>query len=556
MIKALTPADPKALKHIYDAHKLRQSTPAHDIPQPEILAEEDLPDIEGRVSPETLTELADGIEAGDRSNRLTAISRELFSRGINTQEVFSILVNSHGAMEVALEHRGRNDDKAITFLWRHIVLKTQDSYFDPREMFDDLDAEIEIKPEFKAKTISSGIVTNLPPRPWVLANRIMLGAVTAILATGGIGKSVYAIATGIAICLGKVITGETIRQSKRVWILNNEDDENELHRRVAATCQRFGIALDSLDGRLYINSGADTPWQVARRMDQNKTIVRTNTVEMIIEQIRDLGIGVLVVDPFVSTHTASENSNDEIQQVITIYKRIAAETGCAIVIVHHTSKSGGDSEAHAGNADSSRGASALINACRFAYTLARMSHNTADALGIDNEERRRMIRIDSAKANYALPDKEATWFRLDTVELSNGDHVGVPVPYDMNALTAEAIRSKEEAKHEKQQQRLNDIAEAFDSLGGDRVARNVLIEKLRPVWGLKESATRGHVVDCLPLRGTDPDFFPAEGDAHLSGRWRLWAEKDNPTNERSPSYVCREAISDEEHPIAGIADED
>ncbi|MCG7898947.1 MAG: helicase RepA family protein [Candidatus Thiodiazotropha weberae] len=556
MNNELTAADSGALQRIYSAHKPRQSTPACDIPQPEIIPEEELPDIEGRVSRETLAELAEGIEASDRSNRLAAISRELFSRGFIKQEVFSILANSHGAMEVALEHRGRNDDKAITFLWRHIVLKTQDSYFDPREMFEDLDAEIEIDPKFKAKTISSGIVTDLPPRPWILANRIMSGAVTAVLATGGVGKSVYAITTGIAICLGKEITGEKIRHSKRVWILNNEDDENELHRRVAATCQRFDIALDSLEGRLYINSGAEIPWQVARRTDQNKAIVMTNTVKMIVEQIRNLGIGVLIVDPFVSTHTVSENSNDEIQQVITFYKRIAAETGCAIVIVHHTSKSGGDSEAHAGNADSSRGASALINACRFAHTLARMSSNTADDLGIDSEERRRMIRIDSAKANYALPDKEASWFRLDTVELPNGDQVGVPAPFDLNLLTAEAIRAKEEKKHEKRQQYLDDIAEAFDSLGGDRVARNVLIEKLMSVWNLKESATRGHVVECLPLRGTNPDFFPAEGDALQSGRWRLWAEKDNPTNERSPSYVCREAISDEEHPIAGIADED
>ncbi|MES9842739.1 MAG: AAA family ATPase [Candidatus Thiodiazotropha endolucinida] len=552
MVNTLKVAPPNALKRIYEAHKPRQSTPDRDIPQPDLLPEDELPIIDGRVSADALRELREGIIADDRSRRLTAISHELFDSGFNDQQVFSILVDSHGAMDVALAHRNQNQNKAIDYLWQHIALKTTGSYRDPKEMFEDLDAVIdidEIDKRFIAKTISNVDVSAIPPRPWILANRIMSGAVTAILATGGVGKSVYAIVTGIAICLDKEITGENIRRSKCVWIINNEDDEYELHRRVAATCHRFNIPPELLEGRLYINSGADIPWQVARRTVEGKEIVKTKIVNYIIEQIRNLDIGVLIVDPFVSTHTASENSNDEIQQVINIYKRIAAETGCAVVIVHHTSKSGGDTEAHAGNAESARGASALINACRFAFTLARMSQKTADDLGIDKEERRRMVRIDSAKANYALPDKQATWFRLDTVELPNGDHVGVPVPFDLNTIAAILNQAKEQEKVERRQGYLDDIAEALDELGGMRVTRRSTVERLRRMWGVSETAARGRVDGILPVRSESPGFIPAEGRTMTNGRWHMWLEK-HPTNPTAAVSVYREQITEEQSPSA------
>ncbi|WP_316367692.1 AAA family ATPase [Candidatus Thiodiazotropha sp. CDECU1] len=570
MINTLTVASPDALNQIYDAHKPRQSTPDRDIPQPDLLPEDELPIIDDRVSADTLRELREGIIADDRSLRLTSISHELFDSGFNDQQVLSILVDSHGAMDVALAHRNKIQNKAIDYLWQHIVLKTTGSYRDPKEMFEDLGAPNDIDgidKRFIAKTICSVDISTIPPRQWILANRIMSGAVTAIFATGGVGKSIYAIVTGIAICLDKEITGEKIRYSKRVWIINNEDEEYELHRRVAATCQHFDIHPELLEGRLYMNTGADIPWQVARRTVEGKTIIKTKIVNYIIEQIQNLDIGVLIVDPFVSTHTAAENSNDEIQQVINIYKQIAAETGCAVVIVHHTSKSGSDSEAHAGNADSSRGASALINACRFAFTLARMNTKTAEDLGIDKEERRRMIRIDSAKANYALPDKEATWLRLDTVALPNGDHVGVPAPYDLKSITAEVTRAKEQEKVDKRQDYLKQIAEALDELGGLRVTRKSLVDRLRRIWGVGETAARARVEDSLPILSDSPSFSPIGGKTMFNGLWHMWIEK-HPTNPTATVHVCREHITEEQlpttpggtdtnsHNSAGSADDD
>jgi peptide/nickel transport system substrate-binding protein len=58
----------------------------------------------------------------------------------------------------------------------------------------------------------------------------------------------------------------------------------------------------------------------------------------------------------------SENSNEEIEQVIGTIQYIAHETGCSIDLVHHSLKSHShNSEVHAGDMNAARGASSLID---------------------------------------------------------------------------------------------------------------------------------------------------------------------------------------------------
>jgi hypothetical protein len=96
-----------------------------------------------------------------------------------------------------------------------------------------------------------------------------------------------------------------------------------------------------------------------------------------------------------------------------------------------------DSPAHthkgmitAGDADARRGASAVRDAGRLDYTVIPMSEDEANAFGIEPEERRFYLRLDSAKVNLLPPAARAQWFRLVDVRLGNattdypeGDHV-------------------------------------------------------------------------------------------------------------------------------------
>ncbi len=94
---------------------------------------------------------------------------------------------------------------------------------------------------------------------------------------------------------------------------------------------------------------------------------------------------------------------------------MAVKHDIAIDTPHHARKGANGP----GNADAGRGASSMKDAARLVYTLARMTPEEAQALGIAEKERRYLIRMDSGKVNIAPPLDEAKWFRLVGVPLGN-----------------------------------------------------------------------------------------------------------------------------------------
>lgn len=74
-----------------------------------------------------------------------------------------------------------------------------------------------------------------------------------------------------------------------------------------------------------------------------------------------------------------------------------------------------------------RGASALLAAMRMARTLNTMSTTEANKGGVDEAERRLHFRADIGKTNLSLPAARADWFRLESIDLHNGEPGGVGV---------------------------------------------------------------------------------------------------------------------------------
>jgi hypothetical protein len=111
-----------------------------------------------------------------------------------------------------------------------------------------------------------------------------------------------------------------------------------------------------------------------------------------------------------------------IDKVAWCLQRIADKTGCAVGVVHHTRKPSGTSRL---DVDSSRGASALVNAARIAHVLQTMTENEAKTYGISAAQRGWYMRLDNAKANLQPPADAAYWFRKQSLTIPNGDEVGV-----------------------------------------------------------------------------------------------------------------------------------
>jgi len=270
--------------------------------------------------------------------------------------------------------------------------------------------------------------TRIPPRQWLYKPDYIRGFVSLINSTGGVGKSSLVIAEALA-----MVTGQQLLHTKckplSVWYWNGEDPLDELQRRFAATQKHYGVVFGDIGARLFINSGRDMPMVLVSETARGKTDVDEICVQSIISEINHNKIDVLIVDPFVNSHRVDENNNGDIDLVVKTFARIAAETNCAVMLVHHSRKTNGNEQ----TVEDGRGASALLAAVRSGRSINTMTKTEAESAGIDAIERRKYFRTNNGKANLSLPVGDATGFKLESIDLCNdfpfGDSIGVVTPW-------------------------------------------------------------------------------------------------------------------------------
>ncbi|MXO75010.1 AAA family ATPase [Altererythrobacter aerius] len=258
---------------------------------------------------------------------------------------------------------------------------------------------------------------SLPRRQWLMGHWLLRGEVTAIIAPGGTGKSTIGNTIALSLASGQPLLGKPIhRGPQAVWIFNLEDGPDELNRQLSAACAYHGIGPADCGDRLHLDSGLVQPLCTASE-DRDGFTLAEEVFAQLAATIRERGIATVIVDPFVSSHAVRESSNEAIDAITKRWKRLAQETGSAIVLVHHTRKLGGREV----TAEDGRGAVALRDAARVVLPINPMGDKEAEELGIVNpQERRSLVRIDTGKANRAPPDA-ATWIKLESQSLDNGD---------------------------------------------------------------------------------------------------------------------------------------
>jgi hypothetical protein len=207
-------------------------------------------------------------------------------------------------------------------------------------------------------------------------------------------------------------------------MLNLEDPQDEIDRRVTALALRYNLTNKDVAGRLFCSPPERTV-SIASVGDDGFSVVHPDE-KQIIERVRDENIGVLGVDPFAESHDLEENSNPAMIKAAASWRRVARAGNCSVVLAHHVRKGLVES------IEAARGAKALTDSARIGLLLSTMTEEDASALGISAEDRLHFVRLDDAKANMAARAPKASWFQLTNVTLDNadgiypdGDRVGV-----------------------------------------------------------------------------------------------------------------------------------
>ena len=401
-----------------------------------------------------------------------------------------------------------------------------------RAVADQLTADKGSENEFQPKTISLDFdPEKIPARDWVVQNSLLRGHLSVLVGPGGVSKSTYTLLELILIAAkGARSTTDLIGQVMyrgNVLLINNEDDESEIKRRIAGIMIEYGITPKDLNERFFYESGYG-----AKRLVADETIdgavVRTPFVDELVKYITDHNICVATIDPFVSTHRSNENDNSKIDDVTQVYKEISAKTGCTQRLVHHTRKGAGREGA---TIEDSRGGKALSDGCRVGEILLPLSKNEQDFYGLSDDEARSIVRMDSGKANYSKKGA-GVYFQLKSVKLPNGDWVGVPRRIEL------------EEKQKGKTDRSAEIATTMTQCVADKVGLNggkIKWAEIRASYmntsGVGKT-TANDDVTLLPMgRKKAVKTSIPDGKSKLAFFY-IWYEKDN--KQTSPIFVSIE----------------
>ncbi|WP_439524658.1 AAA family ATPase [Marivita sp.] len=258
----------------------------------------------------------------------------------------------------------------------------------------------------------------IPPRPWVYGQHLIRKQVSVTVAPGGVGKSSLTICEALAMASGRELLGDWTAPNLKIWLYNLEDPRDEMNRRIYAAMQHHNVSPDEIVGRLYVDTGRERPLTTAIQTREGVQIIKQE-LDALADEINARGIDVLVIDPFVSSHQVSENDNGAIDLVVKEWVRLADQCNCAIELVHHTRKTNGEEA----TTESGRGASALLAAARSGRVLNKMSNEHKEKAGVLDDPATYFAVIRD-KANLA-PVGDRIWRRMASVELTNGDSVGV-----------------------------------------------------------------------------------------------------------------------------------
>jgi hypothetical protein len=288
---------------------------------------------------------------------------------------------------------------------------------------------------------------SIPRREFIFGHFVAKHYLTALISPPGVGKTTFLIMMAVAVVTGRSdITGFKVHHRCRVLLWNQEDEHDELNRRLSAVMAAFDVKWEDLDidGKpgLVLGSGVDRALMFARK--DGDVVLRSKDAAYIEEFIKENGVGVAIFDPFVELHQVNENDNTDVAAVARIFRQIAVRGGCGVVLAHHTRKppNAANRESYAGDMDAGRGAGSLNGVARMVATLYTVDAATAKRYGIPEIEARQYVRFDDGKANMSLISGAPTFFKREGITIGGfgGEEVGIlrPTKLDLARTSSEA----------------------------------------------------------------------------------------------------------------------
>lgn len=160
--------------------------------------------------------------------------------------------------------------------------------------------------------------------PELIEGTLRMGHKMLISGDSKAGKSFLMMELATAIASGGKWLGKQCARGKCLYV-NCEIDENSLFNRFEQIFEHHGIDRKQLD-------------EIAVWNLRGKTVPLNDLAPRLIRRIRDYGYKAIFLDPIYKMLTGDENNARDMSIFCNQFDKIAAETGAAVIYVHHHAK--------------------------------------------------------------------------------------------------------------------------------------------------------------------------------------------------------------------------
>ena len=338
-------------------------------PMPDVLDEAHAPALAGIELPPAVRDfLTDGDTTGDRSRALHSAAVSVLSAGLSMQETLSVLALNPHAMEVALDHRRQDYDRALAYLWEHHCVKAAPKAR-PKALtqsdFDDLSASLDVpvdaeddglgvegatlvgsaddfedvssvhtpapKPAaFKYKIYSADDYVARPSKlKWFVKGVVPKAELVAIFGASGSGKTFITLDIACRVALGLKWFGIQCQQSNVLYVV--AEGAMGFQDRLQAWCRHNNVNLSELRKRLFV-------------LGDQPNMTEKDDVKALLASIKGqcANVDLVVVDTMAQvTAGANENSGEDMGRFLGFCKAIGRSLSATVALVGHSGKDAG-----------------------------------------------------------------------------------------------------------------------------------------------------------------------------------------------------------------------
>jgi hypothetical protein len=333
-----TPAEvtqeaPRVLAGLAQRYARERSAPAGVVPMflPDIVDELLLPDVRALGLPYAVSDfLTEGVTRGDRSRELFAAAVALHQAGLDETEVFNVLAASPHAMEVALDHRRQDPDRALRYLWVEHAHKAKGRGASRVATGDDFEvvgdgATAEAAPAARSRFAALTAVEFMdrPPVRWTVKRVLPEQGLAMVFGPSTAGKSFFTLDLVMAVARGVTWRDRKVKQGPVVYVV--AEGAGGFPDRLRAYAEHHGVDL------------ADVP---LRLIPAAPNLLEKGDVKELVAELQRAGEQrVIVIDTLAQvTPGADENSGQDMGRAVAHCNAIAKATGALVLLVGHPGK--------------------------------------------------------------------------------------------------------------------------------------------------------------------------------------------------------------------------